>query len=242
MVNPLSLQLRLSLGWKHGLSDSDNVLLKGSHIAAGVSEAISPAYSRTGGWVRITPLSILEITAGAELAGFFGTFSNISSFPSYDADFSDDARDGVKGEATTGYRLHVSPVLQFAFGRVALRSSWSIDQWKLNAAGPYCYEPFRGTLIKKDGDVVVAGSTLMLVDLSRARDRSFQVGILHDLVHVPDAPQNRMQRIGPFMAKSLGAKRFGLTAPVLYLGVLPYLEAPNRSGVAGLLAIGFSGF
>jgi hypothetical protein len=36
----------------------------------------------------------------------------------------------------------------------------------LNAWGPYCYEPFRGTLIEGKGDTILAGSTLLLADLS----------------------------------------------------------------------------
>jgi len=187
-------------------------------------------------------MSILEVEAGAEWAGFFGTFSNVASFPSYDSDFSDEARDLIDGEAATGYRLRVSPTLHMALGRLAVRSSRSVERWRLNGRGPCCYEPFRGTLIEGKGDTILAGSTLLLADLSEGQNRSLQLGVLHDIVHVPNAPQSRMQRLGPFLAKRLGRRRFGVREPVLYVAVLPYLEAPNRGGVAGLLALGFSGF
>ena len=240
-ANPLSLQFRGSLGWKWHLFDSAKPFLRDAGVSAGVSEALTPAYSRTEAWVQVSPLSVLDLRAGAEFVGYFGTFGNLVGVPSYDSEFSDDAREPLESgaQSAVGGIFTVSPTLKFAAGRLAFRSSAAFEWWRVDGPPAYYYEPFRGTLLDPDGDSLVAVTTIALVDISRDRSRRRQIGLYHDLLHVWDAPQNRRQRLGPVVSWWLGERRFGLAEPTLLAGVLPYIEAPNRSGVSAILAVSF---
>lgn len=240
-ANPLSLQFRGSLGWKWRLFDSASPVLRDAAVSAGISEALTPAYSRTEAWIQLSPLSVLDLRAGAEFAGYFGTFGNLTGFPSYDADFSDDAREALRdgAQAGTGGIFTLSPTLKFAAGRLAFRSSAAFEWWRVDGPPAYYYEPFRGTLLDPDGDSLVAVTTVLLFDISRDHSRHRQIGLLHDLLEVWDAPQNRRQRVGPVVSWWLGERRLGVSDPTVLLGVLPYLEAPNRGGVSVILALSF---
>jgi len=240
-LNPLGLQAHVGVGWKWALSRSTNRWLDGAHVTVGASESLSPAYSRTEVFVELSPLSVLDLRAGTQLVGYFGTFGHLVGFPSYDADFSDQARKALAtgARARLGNVLSASATLKFAVGRLALRSTADLERWGVAEPGPCYYEPFRGTLLRAGGDSLVAGNSVLLLDVSASRNRQRQLGLYHDLLYVRHAPQNRRQRLGPFAAWSLGEKRFGVREPMLYCGVLGYVEAPNRSGVSVLLAVGF---
>jgi len=241
-ANPLSLQLRGNLGWKWRWTDTSSPLLRDAGLSAGFSEALTPAYSRTEAWVQISPLAVLDLRAGAELVGYFGTFGNLVGFPSYDSDFSDDAREALASGARSavGGLFTLSPTVKAAAGRLAFRSSAAFEWWRVDGPSAYFYEPYRGTLLDSDGDSLVAVTSVVLVDVSGDRSRRRQIGLYHDLVNVWNAPQNRRQRLGPVVSWSLGARRFGVAEPTLFVGVLPYLEAPNRAGVSAVVSLGFS--
>lgn len=242
-LNPLGLRAEIEASWKWRLYHSTNPILKDAHVAAGIADQVSPAYDRLQAWLELSPLSILDLRAGAEGVGYFGSFGNLVGLPSYDSDFSDDARKVLREQAVArvGRRFYLSPILKFRLGRVSLRAAADFESWKVqDAPGAFFYEPFRGTLLDAAGDSLVSGSTLLLCDVSRSRNERLRVGIFHDYLNVWDAPQNRKQRLGPLALIKLGERRFGGRDPVLSVGVLDYLEAPNRSGVGGFVALSMS--
>lgn len=238
--NPLGLRAEAEVNWKRRLSQSTNPILRDAHVAFGVTDQLSPAYNRLQAWVELSPLSILDLRAGAEGIGYFGSFGNLVGLPSYASDFSDDARDALRdlAVARVGRRLYVSPILKFKLGRWSFRGAADFESWEVHdAPAPVFYEPFRGTLLDARGDSLVNGSNLLLCDLTRSRTERVRVGVFHDYLNVWNAPQNRRQRLGPVALIRLGERRFGGRDPVLYVGVLDYLEVPNRSGVGGFLAL-----
>lgn len=239
-LNPLGLRAEAETHWRWGLSRSEHALLEDAHVAVGVTDQISPAYNRLQAWVEISPLSILDVRVGAEGVGYFGTFGNLVGFPSYDSDFSDDARELVKdlAVARVGRRFFVSPALKFRAGRVSFRAAADFESWKVREAPEaFFYEPFRGTLLAAGGDSLVNGSTVLLCDVSRGRNERVRIGAFHDYLNVWDAPQNRKQRLGPVVQVRLGEHRLGGRDPLLTFAVLDYIEAPNRSGIGGFVAI-----
>ena len=155
-ANPIGLQDQLALAWRWGLSRSTNPFLSGAHIAAGVTNSLSPASERLEAWVEVSPLSVLDIRAGVEPVFYFGTFGHLSGFPSYDADFSKDAREAVKDRALarTGVRYHVSPAFKIKLGRVLARTGLELEWWHVDMPDPYFYEPLRDTLLASGGDAV----------------------------------------------------------------------------------------
>lgn len=239
-LNPAGLRFELGVAWKWRLFSSTSALLDGAHVALGVTDQLSPAYDRLQGWVELSPLSVLDIRAGAEGVGYFGTFGNLVGFPGYDSDFSDDAREAIEDQAVAriGRRFYVSPALKFRAGRLSFRAGADFEWWKVHdAPREVFYEPFRGTLLSADGDSLVSGSNVLLLDVSRSRSERVRIGVYHDYLNVWDAPQNRCQRLGALGMIKLGARLFGQRDPLLYVGVLDYLEAPNRSGVSAFVAL-----
>lgn len=236
--NPLGLQLRLGSEWRWSLTASQNPLVRDAHAAVGLTNALSPSYDRVEAHLELSPLSILDLRAQADYVVFFGAFGNLTAFPDYDADFSDDARDARKDEAraAAGLRFQLAPTLKGRLGRVSLRLRAELERWQIDGVEPYFYEPSRGTLLRAGGDSLLAGSGVLLVDLGDGR---FQVGLQYDLMDVLDAPQNRRQRLGPLLLARLGERRLGLRQPVLVAGAFQHLEAPNRDGLAILLAVTF---
>jgi hypothetical protein len=236
--NPLGLQARLGAEWRWGLTDSHSPLVRDAHVALGVTNVLSPSYDRLEAHLELSPLAILDLRARADYVVFFGTFGNLTSFPSYDADFGDDARDERRDEARAadGFRFQLAPTLKGHVGRVSIRLRAELERWQIDGIEPYFYEPSRGTLLRAGGDSLVAGSAVLLVDLG---GRRFQAGLQYDLVDVLDAPQNRIQRLGPLLRAHLGERRLGLRQPILVAGVFHYLEAPNRAGLAILVAVTF---
>jgi hypothetical protein len=230
----------LVLAASRGLQAAEHSpLLKDAHVALGLEDQVSPAYNRVQAFVELSPLSILDLRAGADFFAYFGTFGSLVGFPGYDADFSDDARKAIEDRAVTGngFRYYVQPTLKLKAGRVSLRASADFEWWRMvSAPGPFFYEPFRGTLLDADRDSLVSANALVLVDASSR----FRVGAFYEFLDVGNAPPNRRQRLGPMVAWKAGKRALGVRDPVVYLSVLDYLEAPNRSGVSGFVVVSFA--
>ncbi len=242
-ANPLGLRAEAEASWKWSISRSTHPLVKGAHVAIGVSNQISPASNQTQLWLQVSPLAILDIRAGATGLAYFGTFGNLVGFGGYESDFRDDSRKARNDEAVSGVgrRFHLSPALKFRAGRLSVRASADFESWKVkDAPGTVFYEPNRATLLDSRGDSLVSGSSVVLLDVSRNRGEKLRIGVLHDYLKVWDAPRNTRQRLGPLAIIKLGKRRFGGRDPMVSLAALKYLEAPNRSGVGGFVSMSFS--
>jgi len=242
-ANPLGLRAEVEASWKWSISRSTHPLVKGAHVAIGISDQLSPASNQTQLWLQVSPLAILDIRAGATGIAYFGTFGNLVGFRGYDSDFRDDTRKARSDEAVSGVgrRFHLSPALKFRAGRLSMRASADFESWKVKDA-PFTvfYEPNRATLLNSSGDSLVSGSSVVLLDVSRNRAEKLRVGVLHDYLKVWDAPRNTRQRLGPLTLIKLGERRFGGRDPMVSLAVLKYLEAPNRTGIGGFVSMSFS--
>lgn len=241
-VNPAGIRVDLHGGLRRRLFGSTSPLLKDARVEVGFTEQLSPAYNRLGVHVVVSPLSILDLKAGVDGFGYFGTFGHLVAFPSYDSDFGDDARRAIRDQAVArvGARLYLSPTLKFRRGRVSVRLSADFDWWRpRNAPRSFYYEPFSGTLMNAEGDALVSGGNLLLVDLQSDRPGHLQAGVFHDYLEVYDAPENRKQRIGPIVYLKLRDRRFGLPKPALSAGVLGYLESPDRGGASAFVSLSF---
>jgi hypothetical protein len=242
-VNPIGLQDELTLSWTWGLSQSKNPFLSDAHVALGVSNHFSPAYDRLEMWVELSPLSVLDLKAGLEPVFYFGTFGHLVGFPSYDADFSKDAREAIKDQAVsrTGYRYHFSPTFKIKLGRIIGRAGAGFEWWRVYAPGEFFYEPTRDTLLDSDGDALLTLSNLLLYEFPpRPEGRKLLAGLFHDRIDVYDAPRNLRQRLGPIAVWTLGDRRFGVREPTVVGCVFSYLDDPSKDGeLGGFLALSF---
>ena len=244
-VNRLGLQHVLDLRWVWPLTSSRNPLLAGARASVGVTNVITPAYTRLGAWVEVSPLSILDVRAGAEPGAYFGTFGSLMSFSSYADPFDDTTRTERKDEARagSGSRLYVSPTLKLRLGQLVAASSVDLEWWRSSAGGPLYYEPARDTLLKVGGDRLMGVSSVLLRQQALAGRGSLSYGLAHHITYVFDAPENRSQLIGLIVVRQFGPKRFGLHAPRIGSQVSYYLSDPSRKGqiTASLgLSIGLS--
>jgi hypothetical protein len=231
-VNGLGVQHAIDVKWLHPLTESSSPLLSGSHLAIGGWHAITPTYTRLAGWVEVSPLSILDLRAGADAAAYFGTFGSLQSFHSYRDAFDDGTRSAGKSQARSGggSRLFLSPTLKVRVGSLVAVSAADLEWWKSGASGPYYYEPARDTLLRAEGDHLLVVSTMALHLRGNEASGQLGYGVGHSLTYVFAAPQNRSQRIGIVVMRQFGARRFGGRAPRIGGHVSYYLDDPNRRG------------
>ena len=121
-VNNVGLQNTIAVVWTKPLSRSSHPLLAGASVSAGVVNVTTPTMTRTGGWVEYAPLSIFAVRAGVEPVGYFGTFSSLMPFDSYDDSYDEDVLFEKQGtKAGVGVRSYITPAIQFRAGPVAVR-------------------------------------------------------------------------------------------------------------------------
>jgi hypothetical protein len=227
-VNTPGVQNNLELAWTWKLSDSTSPLLSDAHFAVGLADSLSPAYNRLGAWVELSPLSILDLRAGIEPAVYFGTFSSLTDYASYDGVFDTDtrkARDEAGDKSFgTGGRAYVGPTLKLKFGQVIVVSGAEFEWWRASNDGPYFYEPTRDLLLKSEGDSMVQGQNLLLLEFPRPSGGKILAGPIHNYRHVYGVPQNRVQTLGLLGVYELAEQRFGVKKPTVILQVSRYLE------------------
>jgi hypothetical protein len=241
-VNPLGLQQGLEVSWTRSLSDSKSALWRDAHVSFGLTNRLTPAYERAGAWVELAPLSILDVRAGVEPTGYFGTFHSLLSFQGYDDAFGDDTRKTRSG-ARAGFagRAYLAPTLKARAGRLILRAHAELEWWRSSARGPFFYEPGRDTLLRSSGDSMVAGDTALLWEIVEGGPRKLLLGPFHELAWVYAAGRNRRQDVGLVAVWGLGTRTFGLREPMVVAKVLRYVEDPyKRSQFGAQLAVAWS--
>ncbi|MEO5898307.1 MAG: hypothetical protein ABIS06_21680 [Vicinamibacterales bacterium] len=240
-INNLGLQNTIDVGWTWPLSQSTNPLLSGAHVRVGITNVLTPAQARLGGWLELAPLSILEVRLGVDPSAYFGTFNSLQGFPSYAEPFDTDARKARGGgKAGTAARLHLSPTLKMKKGPIVAAASADLEWWRSNADGEFFYEPTRDTLLNSGGDRLVA-TTAVVMYQRPMRSGTLSMGAIHNMTRVADAPENRIQKLGGILVREFDAAHFHLPRPRLTAVVSRYLDDPSKSGQwSGALAIGFS--
>ncbi len=240
-VNNPGLQNTLEVAWSRPLSRSSDPLLAGAHLAAGLVSVTTPALARLGGWLEYSPLSILDIRAGVEPSAYFGAFNSLLSFNAYSDPYDRQTRDARKDlKSGTGSRAYLAPALKVKAGRFVARSGAAFERWSSSASGPLFYEPTRDALLKVNGDYLMTLSTVAMYQREYPSGGLLSGGMIHDMTHVFNAPDNRSQRLGLIGVREFGGSRFFLPHLRVTAVVWRYLEDPSKSGQwGGALAIGF---
>lgn len=240
--NNLGLQSSVDVVWTRPLSASANPLASGAKISAGVTNAVTPAQARVGAWVEYSPLSILDIRAGADPAAYFGTFHSLLSFDAYDDPFDDRTRK-ARGDARggTALRAYVSPTLKARAGRFVASVGADLEWWRASASGPYFYEPTRDTLLKTSGDTLITTTAVVMREHDLGPGGRLAIGAIHTRATVPGAPGNRIERVGAIGIREFGSRRLRLPHPRL-TGVLGcYVRDPSKRGqLFAAVAAGFT--
>lgn len=242
-INNAGLQAVTELAWRWPSGRSGHPLRRGAHTALGVVHVLTPSMDRVGGWMQWAPLSILSVRAGVEPALYFGTFHSVQTFPGYDAPFDADTRSaGVAGRRAIGLRSYVSPAFQARLGPVAVRTTADVEWWRVNLAGPRYYEPARDALLATRGDALLNMTSVVLYQHERLAGGSSAAGVLHHLMRVFDAPQNRVQRLGLIGMHEFAGRPLRLPHLTVTATAWRYLDDPSKRdewGAAASLGVRF---
>jgi hypothetical protein len=235
------LQNSLEVAWVKPLSTSANPLLAGARLAGGVVSVITPTMTRAGGWVEYAPFSIVAVRAGLEPVFYFGSFSSLMAFPSYDAAFDQDVLSQKAGtSAGVGLKGYVTPSIQFRAGRVVARVSADLEYWRSSADGPYFYEATRDQLLASGGDQLINTSSVAMYEHPTGGGGTVSAGVVHGLTRVFDAGQNQSQRLGVIAMRQFASTHLRLPKPRFTVLVYRYLDdSSKQDGWGGAVAIGF---
>lgn len=240
-INNAGLQNTIGVAWTWPISSSDHPLLKDAHIAAGISNALTPAQARLGAWIEFSPLSILDIRGGFDPSAYFGTFNSLQGFDSYADPFDKDARDARGGaSAGTGSRTYIGATLKLKAGPILAAVSSDFEAWRSNASGAMFYEPTRDTLLASDGDGLMNSTSVLMYQRPLASG-TMSAGLIHHLTNVFDAPSsNRIQKLGVIGVREFEGTRFRLPNARLTAVLSKYLEDPWKEGEwTAAVAVGF---
>lgn len=241
-VNNLGLQQTLERTWAWPMWSSRHPLLADAHVSIGAVGVVTPALARVGGWIEVSPLSVLDVRFGAEPAAYFGTFNALKSFASYDGPFDSKTLKAVR-DPKTGYgsRVYVEPVVKAKAGPIVAQVDAALERWQTNARGPFFYEPTRDTLLRSSGDTLLTATSVVMFQRRMHGDGTFSAGVLHAISDVFDAPENRSQRLGVIVIREYSSTHFRVPRLRLLATVWQYLDDPSKRHEFGAaVAIGFS--
>jgi hypothetical protein len=235
-VNNLGVQQTLEASWTWGLSRSTNPLLSDAHVSVGLTNHLSPAYVRVGGWAAWAPLSVLELRAGVEPVYYFGIVGSLIGFPSQHAIFDEDARRALRPQAVSGkgVRLYVAPTLRGRLGPVVASATVDVERWEVDGPNTFFYEPMRDTLLSSNGDSLWRTSVVVLHESEGGDGRKLRAGLHHEFMRVRGVSGNDMHRLGPLAVWTLARHRFGVDEPTVLVNLYYYLDDPYKRHEPGV--------
>lgn len=237
--NP-GLQNTITWAWAKPIGDSAKPLLADASVSFGLVSITTPTMTRAGAWVEYSPLSIFRLRAGAEPVGYFGTFSSLMAFDSYDDSYDQDVLSQKQGtKAGVGLRSYVTPTVQFRAGRIAARVSADFEYWRSSGDGTCFYEATRDQLLASSGDTLINTTSVALYE-HRLKDGSLSAGIVHGLTRVFAAGGNQSQKLGVIAIRQFGRAHLRLPRPSLTVAAYRYLDDPSKRHTwGGAFAIGY---
>ena len=252
-LNPLGLETRARVGFQKRLYASDKAITRNNFAFGGLYPKLNPASAHLAVGGEIQPASIFNLRVFGEVQKYFGTFGYLQSFPTANANYSDqtlkDLRDSTTTPPQTATIIHASiqPLLQLKVGPIAVRALFQLDYWdfKVRAGDTVAYEatfdtllPDKGWTLSVDTDVLYTGK------------KNLAIGLRHSLVkpfysedHFANAAEldaydgdNGHHRLGLFAAYTLkdhGPSTFN--KPTVILIASWYLSHRWRTGEPGTI-------
>ena len=151
-LNPLGTREEAQFDYFYRLYDSDSKVLENNFVGLGVVPVISPAHGGIGPILELQPASVMKLWAKYQYFQYFGGFDLIQSFPTAQADYSDDDIEAL-GDADANYavggtQLTLGALLQIKIGPIAVRTA---------------LQAVRSDFDLRDGDTVLFDSTFDLL-------------------------------------------------------------------------------
>ena len=242
-ANPIGLFTNLTFQLRYLLYESESPALKDNFVGFGPVAFASPALVRGGVGIEVQPLSVLQLSASYEGVRFFGGFNYLQSFPSANADSSDDRLDALAeagtNYATGGSLLTLGALLQAKVGPFAVRTAPRLFRYDmdLREGDRVFYEPVLDITVPNEGWTLSNDADLLYVVGKLA------AGVRYTATHSyygeeSFAPGERdlglnptIHRLGPFLAYTFhdDEKRL-FNAPTLVLVSQWFLSHRYRAG------------
>lgn len=192
-INPLGSEHHLVLSACKPLFTQPGLLFDYSNVEAGIASYLSPAYTQFGGFVSVTPISLLQLRAeltGVQIWSIPINGAGYFDFPGYGADYSSSAQPSEKGTQAGGAVISLSANLR---GQVSLTGSLGLlftntflaEHWWIGQK-PY-YHNLRRDVILAQSDWVFKNSTALLAEIPITPNLAVRAGLANDLVIVPES-------------------------------------------------------
>ncbi len=171
-VNPLGLETRARFGVQKRLYASEKAITRNNFAFGGLYPKLNPASAHLGLGGEIQPASIFNLRAFAEVQKYFGTFGMLQSFPTANANYSDQRLKNLRDsditppQTATVFHASIQPLLQLKLGPIAVRGLFQFDYWdfKVRPGDTVAYEatfdtllPDQGWTLSIDADVLYTG-------------------------------------------------------------------------------------
>ena len=204
-LNPAGIEISGRYGLCFPFITTPGPLFAYTSLEVGVVEYLSPAYGELGGYVQLTPISILQLRA--ELMGLaywpfpFPRAGYYGDLTGYDADFTPDALPAEDAGSATGWNLNLFTILRLRIplseklGIVAL-SMWSYEYFDIGD-GDY-YFPVRRDLIVAQSDWMIASESFVAAEYAVTDALRLRVGLYDSFRTVPASGYSANQ-VGLFL-------------------------------------------
>lgn len=234
-LNPLGAEQHLHLSVCVPLIRTPGVLYDFTNIEGGLVNYLSPAYVHQGGFITITPLSVLQIRA--EFTGIYIWSLPIDGagyypYQSYDGDFTNEARPSEAAGHSRGSTFGVSATLR---GQVGLTKSLNLlltntvlaEQWNVGSA-PYYYNLRRDMILQKS-DWTVRNTFGALLEIPFSENFAIRAGLTDELTAAPRS--GYATNVAAVIATGL-VRRFGSTIrnlqPFVRAGIYTHHSSSNK--------------
>ncbi|MBA2660729.1 MAG: hypothetical protein H0U74_00415 [Bradymonadaceae bacterium] len=151
-ATPVGLNVISDTGYRIGLFDSENPLLKNTYIDSGLTTGISPAYLWAGPYLEILPAAVLKLRVSAQYVNYFGILGYLYK-PEADQDWGlDKLAEGAtnnSGVSGTGWMFEGRVTPQIKIGNVVALAETRFTKLTMDIDANY-YEPYFDLLFAPD--------------------------------------------------------------------------------------------
>ena len=150
---PLGLGLNTKLSYQHPFYEGHHRALERNGVETGLLLQASPVSAHPGVFMKVTPLTVLEVEFGAQVLTYFGFLNSALLFSSEDANWSisgqKSQRDEVGLLAETGWSSYVLSRLKLMVSSVVLVSEFEYRHLQLTIDEDQTwYDPERHQLMR----------------------------------------------------------------------------------------------
>lgn len=123
-ANPLGAGWEGKFSYRQRMFLTQSLALRDNFIGLGLSPSLTPTYARIGPYLEVQPATFIGFFFSWELFQYFGTFNQVQSFPSAQADYSEPAlRMRTAGYPAAGNIFTAGVNVNLRFGPIVVRDT-----------------------------------------------------------------------------------------------------------------------